>query len=79
MLDGSQIYNVKYCLDGKIIQPLERDEELENAERQFVRNLIPDFSDIDFSRSPRLADDAHPMHRIWNDGAWLKTYMAYGC
>ena len=79
LLDGSQIYNVKYCLDGKIIQPLERDEELENAERQFVKNLIPDFSDIDFSRSPRLADDANPMHRIWNDGAWLKTYMAYGC
>lgn len=64
---------------GTIIAQKESDEEKEVFEREMLRKIIPDFSSIDFSRSPRLADDNNPMHRIWNDGSWLKAYMAYGC
>ncbi len=48
-------------------------------EREITSTLIPDFSDIDFSRYPRLVDDTNPMHRLWSDGAWIKVYMAHGC
>ena len=49
------------------------------AEDGFTVSLAPDYSDIDFSRYPRLADSANPMHRLWSDGAWLKAYLAHGC
>lgn len=48
-------------------------------EEILTRTLIPDYSDIDFSAYPRVADDVNPMHRIWSDGAWLKAYLAHGC
>lgn len=48
-------------------------------EEKLTRTLIPDYSDIDFSLYPRVADDVNPMHRIWSDGAWLKAYLAHGC
>ncbi len=49
------------------------------SENKITSVLIPDYSDIDFSNYPRLADDVNPMHRIWNDGTWIKAYLAYGC
>lgn len=78
---GNEIYKIRYFDEksGKISVQKESDVQLEKFEMQVVRSLIPDFSDIDFSNYPRLADDINPMHRIWNDGAWLKAYMAYGC
>ena len=62
-----------------ILPPLESDPESEAYEREITSTLIPDFSDIDFSRYPRLIDDTNPMHRLWSDGAWIKVYMAHGC
>ncbi|HAH62686.1 MAG TPA: radical SAM protein [Treponema sp.] len=50
-----------------------------HAENELTKELVPDYSDIDFSRYPHLADTANPMQRIWNDGAWMKVYLAYGC
>ena len=49
------------------------------VEDKYTVQLVPDFSDIDFSRYPRLADSKNPMHRLWSDGAWLKVYLAHGC
>lgn len=48
-------------------------------ENDVTKTLSPDYSDIDFSRYPRLADDPNPMHRLWSDGTWLKAYLAHGC
>ena len=62
-----------------IIPPRESDAEAEAYEKEITSTLIPDFSDIDFSRYPRLIDDTNPMHRLWSDGAWIKAYMAHGC
>ena len=78
-LNGKPFYNLKYISDNKIVEPLTDCPDYQKAEKQFIRTIVPDFSGIDFSRFPRLADDNNAMHRIWNDGAWLKAYMAYGC
>ena len=53
--------------------------EVRRLEEGFTTCLTPDFSDIDLSRYPRLADGTNPMHRLWSDGAWLKAYLAHGC
>lgn len=79
LFDGKQFYKIKYFHNGKIVEPLEKSPEYEQTEREVVRTLIPDFTSIDFTKSPRLADSNNPMHRIWNDGTWIKVYMAYGC
>lgn len=44
-----------------------------------TKEIVPDFSDIDFSLYPRVCDDKNAMHRLWTDGSWIKAYMAYGC
>lgn len=54
-------------------------EEARCLEESLTASIIPDFTDIDFSRYPRLADSTNPMHRLWSDGAWLKAYLAHGC
>ncbi|WP_318714215.1 radical SAM protein [Treponema sp.] len=48
-------------------------------ENQMTETIVPDYSDIDFSRYPRVADDTNPMQRLWSDGAWMKAYLAHGC
>ena len=53
--------------------------EISQIENDFTKKVFPDFSEIDFSLYPRLADDVNPMHRIWSDGSWLKAYLAHGC
>lgn len=79
--NGNQFYKIRYFdkKTEKIIPQLENDSDLENFEHKIIKNLTPDFSDIDFSKYPKLADTINPMHRIWNDGSWLKIFMAYGC
>lgn len=83
LLDGIQLYNTAYRFDRKIIQPKSQNEDscrkMILKEREIVHKIFPDYSSIDFSKYPRLADDTNSMHRIWNDGAWLKAYLAYGC
>lgn len=76
---GKQFYKIKYLYQDEIVEPLELSDKYEKLEKQVIRTLIPDFSSIDFTKSPRLADSNNPMHRIWNDGTWIKVYMAYGC
>lgn len=78
-LNGQQFYKLKYLYNDALIEPIQESATFQAAENQYVRSIIPDFSQIDFTRSPRLADDNNPMHRIWNDGAWIKAFMAYGC
>lgn len=65
--------------DSKIIEAKHKDEEYEKFENQITETLVPDYSDIDFSKYPRVADDINPMQRLWSDGAWLKAYLAHGC
>lgn len=67
--------------DGEItiIPPLWQDETVEKLEAEITRTTFPDYSDIDFSRYPRVCDDKNPMHRMWSDGAWIKAYLAHGC
>lgn len=85
VLTGSRLYKIRYLYESpenktlSIIEQSENSETLEKQERDIIHSLIPDFSTIDFTRSPRMADDTNPMHRIWNDGTWLKAYLAYGC
>ena len=63
----------------KIISPKSPDTQELAFEEKITRTLIPDFSSIDFSKYPRLIDDTNPMHRLWSDGSWIKSYMAHGC
>lgn len=90
--DGREYYKTAYLHDGKIINTADRDKANKDEkdikdkqdaiavlEEKCTLATFPDYSDIDFSLYPRLADDANPMHRIWSDGSWLKAYMAHGC
>jgi len=54
-------------------------EESEKYENQVTREVVPDYSQIDFNLYPRMADDVNPMQRMWSDGAWMKAYLAHGC
>lgn len=73
------IYKMRFFTGQKVIPQLEEKPQIECFENEFTSTLLPDFSDIDFSRYPRMADSTNPMHRLWNDGAWIKAYMAHGC
>lgn len=80
--DGTVYYKVRYLYDGLIIGSdacAGGDETYIRAEDELTRTLVPDYSDIDFSRYPHLADTSNPMQRIWSDGTWMKVYLAYGC
>ena len=80
LLDKSEkSFKMRFFKKDFVSDVLERDEESEKYEKEVTRTLVPDFSDIDFSRYPRLLDDKNPMHRLWSDGAWIKAYMAHGC
>ena len=90
IFDGSPLYKIKYLFNGKVTGSSEsvlKDvfndgpnfKKYAETESEICRTLIPDFSAIDFSEYPRLADDTNPMHSIWNDGSWIKAYMAHGC
>ncbi|MCR5290113.1 MAG: radical SAM protein [Treponema sp.] len=79
ILDGTAYYKTKYLYHDTIIQELNSDAIYEKKETELTKTLIPDYTGIDFGRSPRMADDTNPMHRIWSDGAWIKAYLAYGC
>ena len=78
---GNSFYKIRYFSNAqnKIIPQKEHDKESEEAEHKILRTLVPDYSEIDFKKYPKLSDDKNPMHRIWNDGSWLKVFLAYGC
>lgn len=83
IFDSRRFYNFSYLKNGSVIIPLEKENEeykvLYKKEHEYIRKITPNYSHIDFTKYPRLADDTNPMHRIWNDGAWLKAYIAHGC
>ena len=77
-------YKLRIFKDSKHIPPLEDKNSLEykelcKFEEEMTFSIVPDYSDIDFSRYPRVCDDTNPMHRLWSDGTWLKAYLAHGC
>lgn len=39
----------------------------------------PSYQGIDLSRYVDLCDNANPMHRLWNEGRWLRLIAAQGC
>lgn len=39
----------------------------------------PSYQGIDLSRYVDLCDNANPMHRLWNEGRWLRLTAAQGC
>lgn len=66
--------------DGVTVQhPLWNSPELEKYEAEITPHIIPDYSEIDFSKYLRMCDDKNAMHRLWTDGAWIKAYLAHGC
>ena len=74
------IYKMKFFGgDAALDQGFSAKPEVVAVEDGFTASLAPDYSDIDFSQYPRLADSTNPMHRLWSDGAWLKAYLAHGC
>lgn len=73
------LYKLRLFGADSILPPLFEQKELEAYETELTAQVIPDYSDIDFSLYPRVCDDANPMHRLWNDGAWIKAYLAHGC
>lgn len=84
--DGSPFYKMRIfrpwgrtsCLTS-VLEPVWEDKEASVFEDKMTRQIIPDYSDIDFELYPRLCDDKNPMHRLWSDGAWIKAYLAHGC
>ena len=69
--------------ESEIFEPLFADDaqctEIVKIENEITSSTVPDYSDIDFSKYPRMADDTNPMQRMWSDGTWLKAYLAHGC
>ena len=76
---SGQMYKLRIFDGEKIIPQKEMDSELQRFEEQTTAQIVPDFSDIDFSRYPRMIDDTNPMQRLWSDGTWIKAYLAHGC
>ena len=80
--DCGELYKLRIFADNgdnPVSKVLWHDQELENQENLITAEVVPDYSDIDFSRYPRVCDEKNPMHRLWTDGTWLKAYLAHGC
>ena len=79
-IKNHSVYKMKFFGGDVAVAPaLSSKPEVVAVEDGFTARLAPDYSDIDFSQYPRLADSTNPMHRLWSDGAWLKAYLAHGC
>ena len=76
---GGKIYKMRLWTQNGTIAPKESDREMADFESRVTSSLVPDYSDIDFSLYPRMADDTNPMQRLWSDGSWIKAYLAHGC
>lgn len=73
-----KMYKLRYLYKG-LISEFDDNKDYAQKEEIICRKLVPDFTSINFEQYPRLADDVNPMHRIWNDGSWVKCYLAHGC
>ena len=83
LVSASSIYKLRLFKKStgsvEVIEPLWQSAEYEKYENQMTAKIIPDYSDIDFSKYLRMCDDRNAMHRIWTDGTWIKAYLAHGC
>lgn len=77
--DGTTMRDCDSADDVTVQHPLWNSPELEKYEAEITPHIIPDYSDIDFSKYLRMCDDKNAMHRLWTDGAWIKAYLAHGC
>lgn len=77
--NNRSFYKLKLFLSDRIIEHTEVSSDLQKLEDDYTANLTPDFTDVDFSKYPRVCDDTNPMQRMWSDGSWLKAYLAHGC
>ncbi len=60
------------------LQPA-RADELRAFDDTAIREVFPDFRDLDFSRYVRIVEGTNPMHALWSGAAWMKARLAYGC
>ena len=81
--DFSSLYKgrqfIKNGGEVKVIEPLWESKKYQAYEAQKTVSVFPDYTDINFSLYPRVCDDVNAMHRLWNDGSWIKAYLAHGC
>ena len=68
IFDGKKIFDCKW-----------ESPHYKKFEDEITVHLVPDYSEIDFSKYPRMIDDVNPMQRLWSDGSWIKAYLAHGC
>lgn len=73
------IYKMRLFLAENVLDAHHNKCEYSNIEDKITPKIVPDYSEVDFSKYPRLADSRNPMHRMWSDGSWLKAYLAHGC
>lgn len=76
---NESLYKLKIFSKDKCLNHKEEDRALEEFENLETSQIIPDYSDIDFSIYPKLTDSVNPMQRLWSDGNWMKAYLAHGC
>ncbi|MCQ2611293.1 MAG: radical SAM protein [Treponema sp.] len=77
--DCGPYYKLALFSKNKISTVKDNDPEYQQKEDHITATNTPDYSDIDFSRYPRMADTTNPMQRLWSDGSWIKAYLAHGC
>jgi radical SAM superfamily enzyme YgiQ (UPF0313 family) len=53
--------------------------EIRAREERAIREVFPDFSDLDLSRYVRIVEGTNPMHALWSGAVWLKARLAHGC
>jgi radical SAM superfamily enzyme YgiQ (UPF0313 family) len=53
--------------------------EIRAREELAIRQVFPDFSDLDLSRYVRIVEGTNPMHALWSGAVWLKARLAHGC
>ncbi len=73
------LYKMRIFTGEKVFDCKWESEPYKNFEDKITSTLVPDYSEIDFSKYPRMIDDVNPMQRLWSDGSWIKAYLAHGC
>lgn len=63
----------------KIIYDKDKHVKLSGKEKEYIKDTIPDYSNIDFSRYLTLLESFNKMYRLWSDSKFFKYYLAYGC
>jgi hypothetical protein len=90
--DGeAPLLNLIEHLEGKrAIEKLKRTFSLRNGQVEYFNGSeqpdfkqrdvgTPDYEGLKLDQYISVIEVANPMHRLWNDGAWLKMTLAHGC